>query len=191
MHPHETDKGLAYREIFRAAFGDLRDDESIMSLIRNVHHAYHVMDSAHEEYLKPFALTGAKLRMLTWLLACDKVGYADGLLPSQLSRFQNVSPNTVSSLLAGLEDQRWIERTKHPTDNRKQIITITDSGRTLLQSVFPKYKQFIDSTMIGLSREEREILVTLLNKLTQSMQDALQTTTVDGEVTKEMPPPDP
>lgn len=162
------------REVFQRAFGDTSFDESPMKLFAHVHKTYNIMSAATEDFLRPYNLTSAKFRMLTWLLACDKIGFNDGLLPSQLSRFQGVSPNTTSSLLAGLEEQELIQRVKHPTDNRKQIITITDEGRKLIHEVGPRYVQFMDALSSALSQEERQILMTLLNKMAHAILDVTE-----------------
>ncbi len=166
------------RRIFSQAFGSGTHDPAAipesMDLVRNVHKAHHVLDAAHDEYLKPYNLTTAKFRLLMWLLACEKVGYDDGLLPSELSRFQGISPNTVSSLLSGLQEQGLIQRAKHSTDHRKQIITISDAGRDLFNQISTRYLDYMHATLSGLSHEEREILITLLKKMVVSIQSATE-----------------
>jgi len=166
-----------HRQVFMAAFGDFTKDWPELSvsieLMRNVHKTYHVLDAAQEEYLKPYNLTAAKFRLLVWLIACDKIGYADGLMPSQLSRFQGVSPNTVSALLSGAQEQGLIERVRHPTDHRKQIITITQTGRDLISQINASYATHLQNMFADLTHEECEILITLLHKLTHSIQSAV------------------
>lgn len=189
MSLSSSEPDLNIRDVFRRAFGepDSAYETSQMRLFTMVHRAYNVVSTVNEDFLRPYNLTGAKLRMLAWLKACDKIGYNDGLLPSQLSRFQNVSPNTTSSLLHGLQKQGLIRRVKHPTDNRKYIITITDAGREVIDEVGPRYFQFMKSVSGGLSSEENQILITLLNKLTNNLLEATNSPLCQEEHTSEAP----
>ncbi len=170
----ESDPHPNIRDVFKRAFGDESFDESPMRLFAHVHKTYNILNTVNEDFLRPYNLTSAKFRILMWLLACDKIGYNDGLLPSQLSRFQGVSPNTTTSLLHGLEEQKLVHRVKHPTDNRKHIITITDEGRKVIDEVGPRYMEFTRRLSEGLSTEENQILVTLLNKLSHGILDVCE-----------------
>ncbi len=62
-----------------------------------------------------------------------------------------------------------IARARHPGDHRKQIVTITEAGRALLEQVHVEYASLVASTLGGLTLEERETLAGLLEKLTGSI----------------------
>jgi DNA-binding MarR family transcriptional regulator len=163
---------LPYREVFTKAFGDrLPDmfDQSAHSLYRQMHKTYNVMVAAHDEILRPLNLSSAKYRLLLWLHACERADYPDGRLPSALSRFQGVTPNTISALIGGLEAEGWIVRHKHPTDARKTVLDITDTGRALVEESSQHFNRAVSHLFEDLSEEERQILITLLDKMGKSI----------------------
>jgi DNA-binding MarR family transcriptional regulator len=167
--PHHE---LPYREVFTKAFGDQLPalfDHSAHALNRQIHKTYNIMVAAHDDMLRPLNLSWAKYRLLVWLLACERAEYPDGRLPSALSKFQGVTPNTISALIGGLEDEGWIERQKHPTDARKTILNITDTGRTLVEDTHVQSNEWVGQLLKDLSEEERQILITLLDKMAKSI----------------------
>ena len=163
--------------LFKRVFGALNGqgphpDMSIINVLRQLHRADHALSTAYDDFFKPYNLTSAKYRLLTWLMACDKVGFSDGLLPSQLSFVQAISPNTVTVLLQGLQEQDLIARARHPIDHRKQIITITEAGRELIQRLLPIYFDYMQSSVAGLTVGERLTLAHLLGKLVDSVEQS-------------------
>jgi DNA-binding MarR family transcriptional regulator len=165
-----------YKRIFAALDPEHKrsPEPAVINVMWRLGYTMHLMMAASDDFLKPYNLTSAKFRLLMWLLACEKAGFSDGLLPSQLSHFQGISPNTVSALLDGLQEQGLIQRVRHPTDHRKRIITITDAGRQRLESIGAAYKNFAEATIAGLSPDERQMLTGLLDKLVDSIRAAQQ-----------------
>ncbi|MHB8627158.1 MAG: MarR family winged helix-turn-helix transcriptional regulator [Aggregatilineales bacterium] len=170
----DGERATFYKRIFSALDPDHTHspDPAVIGVMWRLGYTMHLMMAASDDFLKPYNLTSAKFRMLTWLLACEKAGFSDGLLPSQLSHFQGISPNTVSALMDGLQEQGLIQRIRHPTDHRKRIITITDAGRDRLGHIGVAYKHFAEATIAGLSPDERQTLAGLLDKLADSIRAA-------------------
>jgi DNA-binding MarR family transcriptional regulator len=177
-HWHGDREGM-YRRIFAALDPEYKfsPDPAVINIMWRMGYTMHLLKSAIDEFLKPYNLTGAKFRLLMWLLACEKAEFSDGLLPSQLSHFQGISPNTVSALLDGLQEQGLIQRARHPTDHRKRIVTITDAGRQRLAHIGAAYKTFAETTITGLSPDERQALTDLLDKLADSIRATQQQNT--------------
>ncbi len=144
-------------------------DHSAHALNRQLHKTYNILVAAQDDALRPLKLSSAKYRMLMWLLACERADFPDGRLPSALSRFQGVTPNTISALISGLEQEGWIERQKHPTDARKTILNITALGRNLIEETNQQFNSWVGHTLGDLSEEERQILITLLDKMANSI----------------------
>jgi len=149
-------------------------DPAVIDILSRMGYTMHLLKSAVDDFLKPYNLTSAKFRLLMWLMACEKAEFSDGLLPSQLSHFQGISPNTVSALLDGLEEQALIRRARHPIDHRKRIVTMTESGRERLEHIGIAYKHFAEATITQLSPDERQQLTVLLDKLADSVRAAHQ-----------------
>ncbi|HVO43859.1 MAG TPA: MarR family transcriptional regulator [Aggregatilineales bacterium] len=138
-------------------------DPSALELARNIGIADHIMTALSERHLGG-QMTFAQFRMLSWLYMQDEENKT-GLLPSQLSRFQGVTPNTVSSLLHSLRKQGFIEQVSHPEDRRKRIIKITEAGRELVREMTPRQFRYVSGLLDGLDPEERQTLIQLTGKL--------------------------
>jgi len=67
----------------------------------------------------------------------------------------------------GLEQAGHVRRERDAGDRRAYAVTITDSGRRLLDQAEGTVPGFLDDTFEALSTAEREQLSTLLGKLLQ------------------------
>ena len=85
--------------------------------------------------------------------------------PSKLADQAGVSRGTMTGLLAGLEREGLIERELHNGDRRMFSIRMTEKGKKALNRIYPDYYNRIAGLMSGLSDDERETLVSLLEKV--------------------------
>ena len=115
------------------------------------------------------ALSGPRMAILLRLLAEENFGNTQGINPTQISQYQNVSKNTVSSLLRGLEEQGLIERTLDPDDKRRFLIRITTMGRDMVRDIGPERVQMMNQMVSALTDDEQDQLLALLKKLRDSM----------------------
>ena len=74
--------------------------------------------------------------------------------PTHLSRCQNVSKNTISSLIGGLEEQGLVERELDRTDKRVFRIHLTDAGRQAVQETAPDHVAYLNALAGGLERKK-------------------------------------
>ncbi len=167
------DNEARLRAMLERSFGE--HDMSTMELFGNLMKTYHILNGLTERHVARHNLSTAKMRIL-YLLKMRAVDGAEGggLLPSELSRFHGVTPNTISSLLNSLRDAELIEQINHPVDRRKRIIKITPKGLDLLREVGPAHHEYVRALLSDLSEEERQILNTLLRKLGQSLKARMQ-----------------
>lgn len=139
----------------------------LSSLIRMLAN-YYAAIVAHK--MMPGELSGPRMGILIRLLVAEKSGNTDGINPTALSHFQNVKKNTISSLLRGLEESGYIERTLDPNDKRVFLIRITEQGRKIMETVGPQRLAMMNDLASDLSDEEKTQLIFLLGKLRKSMQ---------------------
>ncbi len=118
---------------------------------------------------KEDALSHARMRILIWLMAEKQRGNEMGLLPSELSDHLGVSRNTVSTLLNGLETQGLIVRQLHPADRRQWLIRLTPDGEALVRQRAPEFATFVSALFQGLSEQEQQTLIALLDKLREDL----------------------
>jgi DNA-binding MarR family transcriptional regulator len=91
------------------------------------------------------------------------------MTPTELSRFQNVSKNTISSLVRGLEEQGLVTREIDRDDKRIFRLRITDKGRNLVMEETPKRAIYLNTLVTDLNDEEKQRLIELLFKLRGSL----------------------
>ncbi|MDR3576813.1 MAG: winged helix DNA-binding protein [Anaerolineaceae bacterium] len=114
-------------------------------------------------------ISGPRWGLLLCLIGEEQRGKKDGITPTLLSRYQSVSKNTISSLLRGLEDQGYIQRALDPVDHRIFRIQLTPAGREFVKTTSPKRMIYLNQLVSGLTDEEHDQLITLLEKLYCSM----------------------
>ncbi len=130
--------------------------------LKLVSHLIGLLVAAHH---REDALSHARMRLLTQLVIEKLQGNDAGLQPSEVSRYQGISRNTVSTLLNGLEAQGLIERHLHPDDRRQWLVRVTPEGETLVRARAPEVAAFISSLFDALTAEEQHSLMALLDKL--------------------------
>ena len=112
------------------------------------------------------AVTAPRWRVLLFLFLSGEIGKTNGLTPTELSRFQQVSKNTVSSLLRGLEEQGYIVRELDPEDLRLFRIHLSQSGRELVLRTAPGRIRGMNQLLLdSLDADEIAQLDHLLKKL--------------------------
>jgi DNA-binding MarR family transcriptional regulator len=146
-------------------------DPTGLELVRLVHMVVNLYASEAENQVNGVSMSGPRWRLLLRLFMEERRGRADGLAPSYLSRCQNVSKNTISVLLRGLEEHGWVERTLDPEDHRVFRIRLTPAGRDLIRTSAPERLAHLNALVDDLSAEERTQLIRLLSKLHRSLAD--------------------
>ncbi|GAB7184237.1 DNA-binding transcriptional regulator MarR family [Kitasatospora sp. Ki12] len=84
----------------------------------------------HEAVLRAYGLT---MTQYTVLLTLSREG---GLSGAQLARSCGVTQQSMSSVLTNMETKELIRRETSPVHAKVQIATLTDGGRTLLDSAY-------------------------------------------------------
>lgn len=116
-------------------------------------------------------LSAPRWRLMLHLFMAEQMGKPASLTPTELSRFQQVSKNTISALLRGLEEQGFISRESDPKDLRIFRIHLTESGRELILKTAPGRIRSLNQMLSSLPREDIEQLTSLLKKLRHSLED--------------------
>ncbi len=137
----------------------------LVRMVNNLYENYGVPHIGAEE------MSGPRWSLLVRLLGEEKHGNTEGVTPTYLSRCQNVSKNTMSALLRGLEDQGLVQRALDPVDRRIFHIRLTPEGRGLIESTGKEHLDKLNRLVAGLSMEEREQLSQLLSMLHRSISE--------------------
>lgn len=145
------------------------EDVRGFELFSLLHMLANVSDSLVGQYDGDREVSSARAGILMRLFVDDSMGIDSPLTPTELSRFQNVSKNTISSLIRGLEDQGLVTRELDQVDKRVFRLKITDSGKQLVNEIVPRKARLMNSFTNGLSPEELDQLLALLQKLRGSL----------------------
>jgi DNA-binding MarR family transcriptional regulator len=155
------------RAMVRTLAGDV--DTAGVELVRLVRIVANQSEAVVGEQLGKFGLSGPRWTLLVRLMAEEQRSEGRGASPTYLSRCQNVSKNTISALLRGLEEQGLIERVLDPDDRRVFRIHLTGAGQDLIRATATDNVRYFNRLVSGLSAAERSHLIELLVKLHGSM----------------------
>jgi DNA-binding MarR family transcriptional regulator len=160
---------VAVREMVADLAGDA--DPAGVEIMRLVRMVCNVYDVRVDDALRESGLSGPRWGLLLRMLAEEKRGRVRGMSPTDLSRCQNVSKNTISSLIGGLEEQGLVERELDRADKRVFRIHLTDAGRQAVLETAPQHVAYLNALASGLTAGERTQLIGLMEKLHASLLD--------------------
>lgn len=159
-------KAAAYA-VLRGMVGD--EDLGGLEVARLVRLVANLHEAAASEHLRSAELSPQRWALLLRLYMHESLDGCGGTSPTRLSHWQQVSKNTISALLRGLEEQGLIERAIDPDDKRAFRIRLSDAGRALVRATTPEHVRGLNDLVSGLSESEREQLTALLEKLAHSL----------------------
>ena len=93
-------------------------------------------------------------------------------------------PSTVRAMLVLLEKQGLVAREAHPTDARARMVSLTKTGVRTYQQAFDAGQELRDQMTESLSAGEARTLLSLLQRMTESLRDALPEAEAVSESTK-------
>ncbi|WP_242985349.1 MarR family winged helix-turn-helix transcriptional regulator [Vallitalea okinawensis] len=70
-------------------------------------------------------------------------------------------------VIDNLQKDGLVSRYPDPADRRATLISITDKGKQLMDDIFPRHLDSLNEIYDVLSKEEKEILLVLLKKLSR------------------------
>jgi DNA-binding MarR family transcriptional regulator len=92
---------------------------------------------------------------------------------TELAAREGVTQPAITLLVNRLEEQRWVERRRDPTDGRAVLVAITSAGEDLIAKVRAEYMALVDEHLADLSDADvrrlmraAEIFEGLLDSLT-------------------------
>lgn len=149
------------------------DDVSGFELFTLLHMVTNMADSLSGQDSGEKDISSARIGILMRLMMDEKLGIDAPLTPTELSKFQHVSKNTISSLIRGLEDQGLVTRELDQQDKRVFRLKITEAGKKLFVAYIPEKARLMNSMTSTLSQEELQQLIHLLNRLRGSLIEQL------------------
>jgi DNA-binding MarR family transcriptional regulator len=107
----------------------------------------------------------------TQLAALATLQRHGAMTPGELAEHEKVQPPSMTRVIAALADWDLVTRSPDPTDRRQVILSVTSSGRELVQQVRRRREAWLARRLAELTPQERAALLAaapVLEKLSQS-----------------------
>jgi len=85
-----------------------------------------------------------------------------------------LTPPSVTALTRRLVQSGLMHRQSHSEDSRVALLSLTDEGRALLQQLYEEQLRQMERLLEGLTSEEQELFLYLLERAIQPMQSRAQ-----------------
>ena len=90
-----------------------------------------------------------------------------------LSRALRVTPRNVTGLIDALEREGLVARTPHPTDRRSTLVSLTESGPRLAETLQREQDAFAETLFAGADPAELQSVTRLLDRVLARVQERL------------------
>lgn len=114
------------------------------------------------------ACTGMSQSRLELILQLYEVGE---ISQKALQQEVNIDNAAITRHLKQLEANEMIVRRKNPDDNRITLVSLTEEGRNKIQAFQEEKERFAASAFKGLSEEERDNLLNMLNHIQENIKE--------------------
>jgi len=113
-----------------------------------------------------------------------------GAAPLQvLAQRAGVQKSQMSRTIAALEDRKLITRQDNPRDKRSALLALTAQGKSIVSQVLATSQKRNEAMLAQLSREERVLLMELMEKVTRGSLELLAELKGVGPDSYEAPAP--
>ena len=109
-------------------------------------------------------IAGAHGLTLPQFMVLEALLYRDGMTVGEIKEKVLSSNGTISVVISNLEKQGMVRREKDPEDHRRSIVELTAEGRAVIREICPENDEMFREKFSVWSREEKKLLVELLNK---------------------------
>ena len=141
-------------------------DASPLGVVGRLHR---LADTLNTELRALFAEAGLSDGDFDVLASLRRAGAPFALTPSELAATTMVTSGAVTKRVDRLEAQGYVTRTVSTDDARSRTIALTETGRALIDELFPRHVANERRLLAGLSEDERADLARLLEKWGRSL----------------------
>ncbi|MER6998372.1 MarR family transcriptional regulator [Streptomyces sp. NPDC000410] len=142
-------------------------DVSPMAVIGRLKRLSQLIDA---ELRRTFAAHGLDAASFDVLATLRRSGPPHRLTPAELTRAAMVTSGAITQRLDRLEERGLVTRTPSPSDRRVVDVTLTDSGRDLIDQALPDHLATEHRLLAALSSEDRGTLADSLRRLLESLE---------------------
>ncbi|WP_299493998.1 MarR family transcriptional regulator [uncultured Shewanella sp.] len=137
-------------------------DSSPMAVTGRLAKLNHIVSQAQSQVFSEFSLNMGEFDVLATLL---RSGSPYSLTPNQLLQTLMLSSGAMTNRVDRLEAKSLVYRQADPNDRRGVLVTLTETGETLINQVIKKHVDRGHRLLEPLTVQEQEALADLLKKL--------------------------
>jgi len=141
----------------------------------NISEALHGLTLSYRKALKSLAAETGILIPVTHIRALKCITNIENCSARDIAQKLRLDKSQVARLVKDLLEQDYIEKAKHPTNNRCQVISLTAAGKGLQQKIDHVDKQARTQMCSGMTQQEIESFIQLTelmkSNLTQYSKD--------------------
>jgi len=141
-------------------------DVSPLGVIGRLHR---LADALNTELRAVFAEAGLSDGDFDVIASLRRAGEPFALTPGELAATTMVTSGAITKRVDRLEAQGYVTRTVSSDDARSRRIALTESGRALIDDLFPRHVDNERRLLAGLTADERADLARLLEKWGRSL----------------------
>lgn len=83
----------------------------------------------------------------------------------QIAEAVLIKTGSITYVIDKLEDKGWLTRSDCKEDRRVVYIELTDEGKRVMDSIFPKHQLVIEDIFSELTEQEHDVLIDLLKRV--------------------------
>ncbi|OLO26372.1 MarR family transcriptional regulator [Alkalihalophilus pseudofirmus] len=123
----------------------------------------HLMQNLYNEKLSEFGLTVAQAKVIHLLHAKGEQ------LQAELQKSLFIKAPTMNGIIDSMLKKGLIEKEDNQSDRRSKTILLTEKGRLLEKELWNGIGQVEEKLLIGLSKEEQQILILWLKRIADNL----------------------
>lgn len=132
--------------------------------------ASHLMKWNINEGLKSYQLTSAQWAVLMDLFMQEKKQNSiENNAPALIAERLQVERPAITRIIDRLIEEGWVNRLKHPSDRRSQLISLTPRAKEAIPEIEQVIKGITRHTMAGFSEEEIIELEQFITKIINNL----------------------
>lgn len=121
-------------------------------------------------YTKRFEMLAQELSLtLPQCKALFHLSRNEGISQKRLAEIAEVEPMTLVRILDRMESDGWVERRPDPNDRRARTLYVTSGSKPILEQIDKLSAQMRAEALGGLSAEQRNQLMSLLEHVYQNL----------------------
>ena len=132
--------------------------KSELKILIGLHRAANTIDRETARAVAPFGLTLSQFAVL------EALYHKGDLTVGQVQEAVLSTSGTIPVIVGRLEREGYLTRCQDENDRRRWMLRLTDAGRELIAQVYPENEEMIIRQMDCWTDEEKETLVSLLQR---------------------------